>query len=45
MSYGPGGCSHAAPEHPGYITVVVKDPQGAVASFTDIKGSADYTYP
>jgi hypothetical protein len=41
----PSGCSHPALDHPGYITVVVKDPQGATASFTDTKGSADYSYP
>lgn len=42
---GPKPCSHAAGEHPGHITVVVTDAQGASVSFTDPNGSANYSYP
>ena len=38
-------CSHAASKHPGHITVVVTDPQGARVTFTDTNGSANHTYP
>lgn len=37
---GPSPCSHAAAEHPGWITVVVSDPLGAQTTFTYTNGSA-----
>lgn len=41
---GENRCAHEGTEHPGYITVVVTDDQGAKNSFTDPNGSADYDW-
>jgi hypothetical protein len=39
------GCSHTAQEHPGHISVVVTDPLGAQAEYTDVHGSANFSWP